>query len=105
MAKANKKTIYAVGTTSLRVLESIKNRDIRPDIFYPTNIYLYPGVPIQSVDGLITNFHRPCSSLLMLVSALIGRKKVLELYSLAIEQKYRFFSYGDAMLITDLKYP
>ena len=104
-AKEGKKSIYAVGTTSLRVLESICGLNIQPGTFYSTNIYLYPGVPVRSIDGLITNFHRPQSSLLMLISALIGRKKVLELYALAIEQKYRFFSYGDAMLITDLSRP
>ena len=104
-AGKNNKKIYAIGTTSLRVLESIQNRTISPDTFYSTNIYLYPGVPVQSIDGLITNFHRPESSLLILLSALIGRKKVLELYSLAIGQKYRFYSYGDAMLITELEHP
>ena len=95
-------TIYAVGTTSLRVLESIRTRDFAPDSFHSTDIFLHPGTPVESIDGLVTNFHRPGSSLLMLVSALIGREKTLELYSLAIEKKYRFFSYGDAMLIMNL---
>ena len=98
-ARTHQKKIFAVGTTSLRVLESIYNKTIQPGIFQSTDLYLYPGTPVKSIDGLITNFHRPCSSLLMLVSALIGREKVLQLYSLAIEKKYRFFSYGDAMLI------
>ena len=98
-ARANHKNIFAVGTTSLRVLENIYNQDIQPDTFHSTDLYLYPSMKVKSISGMITNFHRPCSSLLMLVSALIGREKILQLYSLAIEKKYRFFSYGDAMLI------
>ena len=101
-ARNDSKNIYAVGTTSLRVLESSLKQNFRPDTFHPTNLYLHPGVPVHSINGMITNFHRSRSSLLMLVSALLGREKTLELYSLAIEKKYRFFSYGDAMLITHL---
>ncbi|MCB9060856.1 MAG: tRNA preQ1(34) S-adenosylmethionine ribosyltransferase-isomerase QueA [Halobacteriovoraceae bacterium] len=91
--------IIANGTTTLRVLESIYNQEILPDTIYSTNIFLHPGKDIKSVDGLITNFHLPKSTLLILVSCLIGREKTLELYSEAIKQKYRFYSYGDAMLI------
>ncbi len=95
--------IFAVGTTSLRVLESsYKNEKFYFDQdngFSETSIFLYPGVPVNSIRGLITNFHLPQSTLLMLVSALIGREKTLELYEIAKENKYRFFSYGDAMLI------
>lgn len=97
------KKLIAVGTTSLRVLESsYKEGNI---VFSPeqameaTDIFLYPGKEVHSIAGLITNFHLPKSTLLMLVSSLIGRKKALELYQIAIEEKYRFFSYGDAMLI------
>ena len=96
--KFNKK-IIAVGTTSLRVLESSFGKDMKADEVYSTNIFLHPGKSIQSIDGLITNFHLPGSSLLMLVSSLISRQKALELYQIAIKEKYRFFSYGDGMLI------
>lgn len=94
----NAKKIVAVGTTSLRVLESMPE-DIEADKEYSTDIFLYPGKEVKSIDGLITNFHLPKSSLIILVSALIGREKTMELYKLAIEKEYRFFSYGDAMLI------
>jgi len=94
------KNIIAVGTTSLRVLESAcKNPAFSPDKFHQTSIFLHPGVNVESIQGLVTNFHLPKSTLLMLVSSLIGRKKTLELYQLAVENKYRFFSYGDGMLI------
>jgi S-adenosylmethionine:tRNA ribosyltransferase-isomerase len=93
------KKIFAVGTTSLRVLESSYGSDIKAEQHYKTQIFLHPGVEVKSVSGLITNFHLPESTLLMLVSALIGREKTLELYEIAVREKYRFFSYGDAMLI------
>lgn len=92
--------VIAVGTTSLRVLESSrKNANFSADHFHQTSIFLHPGVDVESVQGLVTNFHLPKSTLLMLVSALVGREKTLELYKIAVENKYRFFSYGDAMLI------
>lgn len=96
------KDIIAVGTTSLRVLESGHNGsgfNIDSDKIYKTDIFLHPGVEVNSIRGLVTNFHLPKSTLLMLVSSLIGREKTLELYKEAIANKYRFFSYGDAMLI------
>lgn len=96
------KKIIAVGTTTLRTLESIYKDscfDCNADQLLSTNIFLHPGKDVKSIDGLLTNFHLPKSSLLMLVSSLIGREKTLELYKIAVEQKYRFFSYGDAMLI------
>lgn len=96
--RSAKKT-FAVGTTSLRVLESSYGKEIHADEHYHTNIFLHPGVNVKSIDGLVTNFHLPESTLLMLVSSLIGREKTLELYKIAIENKYRFFSYGDAMLV------
>jgi S-adenosylmethionine:tRNA ribosyltransferase-isomerase len=93
----------AVGTTSLRTLESSwKDGNVQFDHaqgLVGTSIFLHPGIVAQSIDALVTNFHLPKSSLLMLVSSLIGREKVLELYELAIKEKYRFFSYGDGMLI------
>ena len=98
-ARLGNKKIFAVGTTSLRVLESSFDKNLLPDEVYSTNIFLYPGKEILSVDGLITNFHLPESTLLMLVSAMIGRGRTLELYQIAIREKYRFFSYGDGMLI------
>jgi S-adenosylmethionine:tRNA ribosyltransferase-isomerase len=93
--------IFAVGTTSLRVLESCFTESgfQFKDSMSSTNIFLYPGKPIKSIQGLITNFHLPESSLIMLVSAILGRERTLSLYKEAIAQKYRFFSYGDAMLI------
>lgn len=98
-ARLQKKKIVAVGTTSLRVLESSFDKNIEAEKIYSTNIFLYPGAEVKSIDGLITNFHLPQSTLLMLVSSLIGREKTLELYDIAIKERYRFFSYGDAMLI------
>jgi S-adenosylmethionine:tRNA ribosyltransferase-isomerase len=98
-SRLEKKKIFAVGTTSLRVLESSFEKNLEPNITYSTNIFLHPGVEIKSVDGLITNFHLPQSSLLMLVSSMIGRQKALELYDIAIKEHYRFFSYGDGMLV------
>ncbi len=99
----NAKKLIAVGTTSLRALESSLDEKGQCKVVagktYETNIFIHPGVEVKSVMGLITNFHLPESSLLMLISALIGRKKVLELYHLAKENNYRFFSYGDCMLI------
>ncbi|AYF44393.1 S-adenosylmethionine:tRNA ribosyltransferase-isomerase [Halobacteriovorax sp. BALOs_7] len=98
----NAKKRFAVGTTSLRTLETIWQAGVEnytPGELKDTDIFLHPGVDVKSIDGLITNFHLPKSTLLMLVSALIGREKTLELYDIAVKEKYRFFSYGDAMLI------
>jgi len=93
----------AVGTTTLRSLESSwKNHQIEFDSKggpKGTSIFLHPGKKINSIDALVTNFHLPKSSLLMLVSALIGREKVLQIYQTAVDKKYRFYSYGDGMLI------
>lgn len=93
----------AVGTTSLRTLESCWTQggiDFSLDQgMRPTSIFLHPGKTVHSIDALVTNFHLPKSTLLMLISSLIGREKVLELYQIAIQHKYRFFSYGDGMLI------
>lgn len=95
--------VIAVGTTTLRALESSFNElssgNFSANEMLDTNIFLHPGIEVKSIKGLITNFHLPESTLLMLVSALIGREKVLELYNHAVTRKYRFFSYGDANLI------
>jgi len=91
--------VVAVGTTVVRALESAY-RDGRLQPFAgETQIFIYPGYRICSIDGLITNFHLPESTLLMLVSAFAGREYMLDAYRHAVEQRYRFFSYGDAMLI------
>ena len=95
-AKAEGKRIVAVGTTTVRTLEAASNKDghIEP-CQKETNIFIYPGVKLKFVDALITNFHLPESTLIMLVSAFIGREKTLELYNTAVKEKYRFFSFGD----------
>lgn len=92
--------IIAVGTTSVRTLESAcdENGMIKAGAGY-TDIFIYPSYKFKVVKGLITNFHLPESTLIMLVSAFAGREQVLELYKTAINEKYRFFSFGDAMLI------
>ena len=93
--------VFSVGTTSTRTLETIA-RDNNGKIVAAsgwTNIFIYPGFEFKCVDGLITNFHLPKSSLIMLVSAFYDREKVIELYNIAVENKYRFFSFGDAMII------
>lgn len=93
--------VVAVGTTAVRSLESASQAQgsIEP-FFGDTDIFIYPGYKFSSVDALITNFHLPESTLLMLVSAFSGRDNILEAYRSAIENRYRFFSYGDAMLLT-----
>ena len=99
--KKNGGRVFSVGTTSTRTLETIA-RDNDGEIVSAsgwTNIFIYPGFEFKCVDGLITNFHLPKSSLIMLVSAFYNREKVLELYKIAVENKYRFFSFGDAMII------
>ena len=99
--KKNGGKVFSVGTTSTRTLETIaRDNDgkIVPASGW-TNIFIYPGFEFKCVDGLITNFHLPKSSLIMLVSAFYNREKVLELYDIAVENKYRFFSFGDAMII------
>jgi S-adenosylmethionine:tRNA ribosyltransferase-isomerase len=98
-AKAHGRKIIAVGTTSVRTLEAAsKNGRLTPGT-NSTSIFIYPGYVFKMVDGLFTNFHTPQSSLLMLVSAFAGRDFIIESYHEAIQEGYRFFSYGDAMLI------
>lgn len=92
--------VIAVGTTSLRALEAATREDGSVIAGASrTSIFLHPGVPVRSVDGLLTNFHLPRSTLVMLVAALVGRDRLLAAYAAAIERRYRFYSYGDAMLI------
>ena len=99
--KKNGKMVIAVGTTSCRVLETVadENTGLVKPIEANTGIYIYPGYKFKCVDGLITNFHLPKSTLLMLVSALANREFILEAYNKAVAEKYRFFSFGDAMFI------
>ena len=92
-----------MGTTSVRCLETAaQDGQIRP-YQGDTNIFIYPGFEFKVIDGLVTNFHLPESTLIMLVSALAGREPVLAAYEHAVQQRYRFFSYGDAMFVGWLK--
>ena len=97
--KANGGRIVAVGTTAVRTLESTALQGKLSSTKGDTDIFIYPGFEFRLVDAMITNFHLPKSSLLMLVSAFIGIEKMFQIYQYAIEEKYRFFSYGDAMLL------
>ncbi|HOP57109.1 MAG TPA: tRNA preQ1(34) S-adenosylmethionine ribosyltransferase-isomerase QueA [Bacillota bacterium] len=99
-AKTEKRRIIAVGTTSTRTLESVyaKYGEFRPDSGY-TDIFIYPGFQFRAIDGLITNFHLPKSTLMMLVSAFSSREIIFNAYREAIEREYRFFSFGDSMFI------
>jgi S-adenosylmethionine:tRNA ribosyltransferase-isomerase len=98
-AKAAKKRVIAVGTTALRSLESAVVDGELKACSRDTDIFITPGYRFQICDGLITNFHLPESTLLMLVSAFIGHPQAMALYQTAIENRYRFFSYGDASLL------
>lgn len=98
-AKREGRRVIAVGTTSVRTLESVADENgFLCESKGDTDIFIYPGYRFKCVDGLITNFHLPKSTLLMLVSAFSSKEKALELYNLAVEEKYRFFSFGDACL-------
>ena len=99
-AKREGRRVIAVGTTSVRTLESVANeqgfvREERGN----TEIFLYPPYKMKCVDALITNFHLPESTLIMLVACLTGREEILKVYEYAVENNYRFFSFGDACLI------
>ena len=100
-AKMQGRRVIAVGTTSCRTLESFSEADgtLKAGSSW-TNIFIYPGYKFKCVDALITNFHLPESTLIMLVSALAGRENVLNAYKTAVENRYRFFSFGDAMFIS-----
>ena len=101
-AKAGGRRVIAVGTTSLRTLESAAARSPKPHwqaAQWETDLFITPGYQFQAVDALITNFHLPKSTLLMLVSAFAGYDRIQAAYAHAIAKRYRFFSYGDAMLL------
>ncbi|QDE38878.1 tRNA preQ1(34) S-adenosylmethionine ribosyltransferase-isomerase QueA [Luteibacter pinisoli] len=97
--------VIAVGTTVVRALESATVEGVLRPFAGETQIFIFPGYKITSVDALVTNFHLPQSTLLMLVSALAGKEVILDAYRYAVLQRYRFFSYGDAMLILPPKAP
>jgi len=99
-AKQRGGRIIAVGTTTTRCLESAAGTYgcIKPCSGW-TDIFIYPGYTFKAIDGLVTNFHLPRSTLIMMVAAFAGREKILEAYRMAVEMRYRFFSFGDAMLI------
>ncbi len=99
-AKREGRRVIAVGTTSVRTLESVADENGFVKACHGnTEIFIYPPYKFKCVDALITNFHLPESTLIMLVAAMTGREKILELYKTAVEEKYRFFSFGDAMMI------
>lgn len=102
--KKNNKKIVVVGTTSVRVLETVMNKygELKECSGW-TDIFIYPGYQFKIVEHLITNFHLPKSTLIMLISALAGRSHVLDAYNEAVKERYRFFSFGDSMFITNLK--
>jgi S-adenosylmethionine:tRNA ribosyltransferase-isomerase len=99
-AKARGNRVIAVGTTSVRCLETASRSGAITPFEGDTNIFIHPGIPFNTVDALITNFHLSESTLLMLVCAFAGYRRTLDTYKIAVEERYRFFSYGDAMFIT-----
>lgn len=100
IAKSDGRRIIAIGTTSVRTLESIMNKYGKfVECKDNTNIFIYPGYEFKAIDCLITNFHLPKSTLIMLVSAFAGKEKVMKAYETATKEKYRFFSFGDSMFI------
>ena len=101
--KANGGRVICVGTTSCRTLESLVNEDGSFSAKSKwTEIFIYPGYQFKAMDALITNFHLPESTLVMLVSAFAGRENVLSAYEQAVKERYRFFSFGDAMFIGEV---
>ena len=100
LAKQNGKRIIAVGTTSCRVLESVADENGKvQEIEGDTSIFIYPGYKFKCIDSLITNFHLPESTLIMLVSSLAGKEFIMDAYNEAVKERYKFFSFGDAMII------
>ena len=99
-AKEEKRRIIAIGTTSVRTLEAnMQEFGKFTPIKKETNIFIKPGYEFKAVDCIITNFHLPNSTLIMLVSAFLGREFTLEVYKHAVDERYRFFSFGDSMII------
>ena len=102
-AKRNGNRVIAVGTTAIRTLESASTTDGLQAKSGWTDIFIYPGYQFKIVDAIITNFHLPKSTLLMLISAFAGKEKILQAYQEAIKEKYQFFSFGDAMFLNNQK--
>ena len=103
-AKAEGKRIISLGTTTTRTLESVwKKYGMFKACHDETSIFIYPGYKFGAIDAQITNFHLPKSTLIMLVSAFAGREFILDAYKEAVKEKYRFFSFGDAMFIADFE--
>ena len=97
--KSQNHNVYTVGTTATRALENYASKSYVGDFAGEADLYITPGYEFKIIDGLITNFHLPQSTLLLLVASLLGRDKLLELYDIAIKNNYRFYSYGDSMFI------
>ena len=99
-AKKNGKRVIACGTTSCRVLESVADENgMMKEVEGDTSIFIYPGYKFKCIDSLITNFHLPESTLIMLVSTLAGKDFIMNAYNEAVKEEYKFFSFGDAMII------
>jgi len=97
--KSQNHNVYTVGTTATRAVENYASKSYVGDFSGEADLYITPGYKFKIIDGLITNFHLPQSTLLLLVASIIGRDKLLELYDIAIKNNYRFYSYGDSMFI------
>ena len=97
--KSQNNNVYTVGTTATRAVENYASKSYVGDFSGEADLYITPGYKFKIIDGLITNFHLPQSTLLLLVASIIGRDKLLELYDIAIKNNYRFYSYGDSMFI------
>ncbi len=97
--KSQNHSVYTVGTTATRAVENYASKSYEGDFSGEADLYITPGYKFKIIDGLITNFHLPQSTLLLLVASIIGRDKLLELYDIAIKNNYRFYSYGDSMFI------
>ncbi len=97
--KSQSHNVYTVGTTATRAVENYASKSYVGDFTGEADLYITPGYKFKIIDGLITNFHLPQSTLLLLVASIIGRDKLLELYDIAIKNNYRFYSYGDSMFI------
>ena len=102
IAKKNKSRIIAVGTTVARALEFCYTKNIKDSYEGPVDIFIYPGYEFKAINCLLTNFHLPKSSLLLLVCAFGGRKNIIDAYNYAVKNKYRFYSYGDSMFLENL---
>ena len=101
-AKEEGRRIFAIGTTSVRTLESVWNKFNRfEECTLETKLFIYPGYKYHTINGMLTNFHLPKSTLIMMICALAGYERIMDAYKVAVKEKYRFFSFGDCMLLTD----